>query len=818
MDAEKRLELRCYFHHFHLLLLAAAIFCLGVTRVFGLDIWWHMAVGRYLLQTHTFPRNDVFSFTGAPWDNKEWLFGIFAYLVHCIGGVGLMTLVKAALFASTFVLLYALSVKRSGNRYVSIAVVVLAALACRIRLAFRPELASLIFIAILLIMLECYLRGNRKPLCAFPFLMLVWVNVHPLAFLGLAILLIYIAGQLIARGLSSQAAANGWRRLGGREFLVLLIILAASCAAFVCNPISWHRFLSPLELVTKHSAYLSTITEVKPLPIFQFPSFAAFLLLAVFTLVMFVSTMEPADTIMLVVFGVISITMARNAPLLPVCATAIIVREFAQFFSSLPDGALEFLKRWRRLFDSAIAVLLAALIVWAVRLPDFGLGYGGLLYPEGAVKYARANKPLGRMFNIYDWGGYIIWNLYPQYQVFMDGRGPDVYSPEYWAEYETVELAKDGWNKVLDKYDVNFILISTGDKLRNLIARLNESEPWRLVYWDFQSMLFLRNIAENKPLIDAYRYQVLNTEEPAFRAWIPPVELQIMGELFNYLKANPDSLNGRSLLAVTYLKRGMVDQAIKEYEKIVAAHPKAAKIHYNLAMLYSQKGDDEKAVAEYEREIALDDSFPAAYNNLGRIFFERGEIAKSEKDFKRALKIDPRYVHALNNLGLVYMEGGRVKEAIVEFKKALDVDPRYEGATRNLALAQDMIEKPAETYNRLGQIYYNQGNLLKAEQQFDRALTCDPKYAVAMGNLGVINLRKGDYKKAVSLFRKVLAISPDDAAARQHIAVAESFLAQKGVGGAPPPPAPSGAAAPLSGGGPPAPPPGVAATSGGRSR
>lgn len=799
MGTEKRVELRFYFWHFHLILFSAAVFCLAVTRVLGLDIWWHLGVGRYLLETRTFPRYDVFSFTGAAWDNKEWLFGIFVYLVHRVGGVDLMTLVKAALFTATFVLLYLLSVKRSGNRYISIAVAVLAALACRFRLSFRPELMSLLFIAILLLMLEAYLKGNKKPLCVFPLLMLVWVNVHPLAFLGLAILLIYVIGQLVSRVLSAQAAANAWRRLGIREFLLLALILAASCVAFTCNPISWHRFLSPLELVTKHAAYLSAITEVKPLPIFQFPSFAAFLLLAVFTLVMFISSMEPADTIMLTVFGIISVTMARNAPLLPVCAAAIIAREFTQFFSALPSEAFAFFTRWQRCVDVAVAVLLAALIVWSVMLPDFGLGYGGLLYPEGAVRYVKANAPVGRMFNIYDWGGYLIWELFPRYTVFMDGRGPDVYPPEFWSEYETVELGKEGWGRVLDKYGVNFILISTGNKLYDLIARLNESDSWRLAYWDFQSMVYLRNIERNRPLIAAYQYQVLNADESGFKSWIPPVELQIMSELYNYLKAKPDSLGGRNLLAATYLKKGMIDQAIKEYEKIAAAHPEVGKIHYNLGMLYSQKGDADRAVAEYEKEIAFDAKFPPAYNNLGRILFERGDTSRAGKTFKRALKIDPRYVHATNNLGLVYMEEGRTREAIAQFKKALEIDPRYEGAARNLALAQEMVDKPAETCNRLGQIYYNQGNLDKAEQQFKKARTHNPKYSVAIGNLGVISLRRGNYGEAIRLFREVLAIAPEDAAARQQLAMAESLLAQKGEGVPPAPQMPPGALAPRQG-------------------
>ena len=64
------------------LLFAAAIFLSAMTDLLGLDIWWHLAVGRHLVQTRSFPARDIFSTTGAAWDNKEWLFGIFVYLLH----------------------------------------------------------------------------------------------------------------------------------------------------------------------------------------------------------------------------------------------------------------------------------------------------------------------------------------------------------------------------------------------------------------------------------------------------------------------------------------------------------------------------------------------------------------------------------------------------------------------------------------------------------------------------------------------------------------------------------------------------------------
>mgnify|MGYP005873823111 CR=1 FL=1 len=52
-------------YHMHAALLVACIFLLAVTNVLGLDIWWHLAVGRYLLSSFSFPLWDVFSFTGS---------------------------------------------------------------------------------------------------------------------------------------------------------------------------------------------------------------------------------------------------------------------------------------------------------------------------------------------------------------------------------------------------------------------------------------------------------------------------------------------------------------------------------------------------------------------------------------------------------------------------------------------------------------------------------------------------------------------------------------------------------------------------------
>jgi tetratricopeptide (TPR) repeat protein len=226
--------------------------------------------------------------------------------------------------------------------------------------------------------------------------------------------------------------------------------------------------------------------------------------------------------------------------------------------------------------------------------------------------------------------------------------------------------------------------------------------------------------------------------------------------------------------------KGAVDEAIGEFERVAKSHPGLKRVHYNLGMLYTQKGAQEKAMAEYEQEIVADGTFPPAYNNLGRILYERGEMVRAARCFRKAVRIDPRYIHAVNNLGLIYMEEGNYKEAVAEFTKALEIDPGYGAAARNLALAKEMLQHPAETCNRLGQLFYMQGNLDKAEQQFNKAVGHNPRYVVAIGNLGVISMKKGRYRDAARQFRQVIDIDPGDTDARRNLAMAEALL-QGGV-------------------------------------
>ena len=76
------------------------------------------------------------------------------------------------------------------------------------------------------------------------------------------------------------------------------------------------------------------------------------------------------------------------------------------------------------------------------------LDQGGVKYPQaGRALPASQNYPDARMLNDYDWGGYLINELYPR-KVFIDGRS-DFYGDELMRDFRTVISVSPGWEDVL---------------------------------------------------------------------------------------------------------------------------------------------------------------------------------------------------------------------------------------------------------------------------------------------------------------------------------------------------------------------------------
>ena len=131
---------------------------------------------------------------------------------------------------------------------------------------------------------------------------------------------------------------------------------------------------------------------------------------------------------------------------IPVIAAARPNSSTAPFHAPLPPHL-----RFRPLFNALALILLAvfACLRWA-SLARKQSAREARQFPQQAVAVLAAAHLPERLFVYYDWGGYAIWKLNPQYRVFADGRA-DLYGDEFLQQsIQTVVPLHQGWQEVLD--------------------------------------------------------------------------------------------------------------------------------------------------------------------------------------------------------------------------------------------------------------------------------------------------------------------------------------------------------------------------------
>jgi hypothetical protein len=108
-------------------------------------------------------------------------------------------------------------------------------------------------------------------------------------------------------------------------------------------------------------------------------------------------------------------------------------------------------------------------------------------YPVDAVNWLKANPQPGNVFNNFDWGGYLIFNLWPDKKVFIDGQ-TDVYGEELTRKYEQVITLSENWQDVLLEYDVRWAILPPSWPLGSALGKAG----WREVYRDNTAAIYSR--------------------------------------------------------------------------------------------------------------------------------------------------------------------------------------------------------------------------------------------------------------------------------------------------------------------------------------
>jgi len=472
------------------------------------DLWWHLRTGQWIVETGHIPHTDPFSFTraGQAWVAHEWLSEVVFYELWKHGGPALLIIFSAIVTTVGFVLLYlrCLLCDYGREKHWAAAATVLGALASAPSWGVRPQMFTFTLASLLLFLLESGNKlecGNKKKedrhrlLLWIPPLFLLWLNLHAGFALGLALLFAYAVGLIM----ETAAGNTPWQQARPIVLRVLLLLLA--CLALVpLNPSGAELYRYPFDTV-RSSGMRSFIGEWFS-PDFHDSLYRPFLLVWLLLLVALASSRSrPKGRVIvpLLLTSFAALDAVRHIPIfilvaIPVIAAALPVATGGRAGSSEVSKNARLgapISSWfRPSFNLAIVVLIAvlALVKW-VSLARNQDAREAELFPQKAAAFLRSGDQPRRIFVYYDWGGYAIWKLYPEYRVFVDGRA-DLYGDDLLRQFKTAVQLRTGWRDVLDSWMVEAVLVSPSSALSQALLL---DPKWHVAFVDSKAIILVRS-------------------------------------------------------------------------------------------------------------------------------------------------------------------------------------------------------------------------------------------------------------------------------------------------------------------------------------
>jgi hypothetical protein len=472
----------------------------GFTTMQDTDLWWHLAGGRWIAQTRTLHFADPFSFTchGRHWFHPEWLSDVIFYAWAKFLGTAALVWLKWGLVVATFGLLFRL-LRQIGGHSPAAYLAMLAAIAVGAPFFdIRPQLHTFLGFVVVL----SFALPLSRRLWILPLVLMLWANLHSGFLLGLFTIIMVLVVSFFYGEIPRKAATIG---------------LACLLACFV-NGNGSEALLWPIRFAQdNHSPFLRVAEWLPPYEpggirsSLYYPSIAAFVVSGLIVLVSGTYRRQPRLTFSSAAIGLVtlflSIRSRRFIPLFAISQSLLLAPALAVVFSSLRRlvvGRMPWLDR-PRVWQIALPV--AAVLCGGLRLAPFPLSGNAFLYltnldsfPVEAMNLIETNQIEGKVFSLYNWGGYIDWRTQGRMQVFIDGRAGTVFDEKTYRQYLQVVHLHDRWEDVIEESGADFLLWPR--RYPKQIEGLRRSGRWRSLYSDHVATLLARaDLPLAKPLL-----------------------------------------------------------------------------------------------------------------------------------------------------------------------------------------------------------------------------------------------------------------------------------------------------------------------------
>jgi len=715
-----------------------------------LDLWLHLAMGKFIAQNGYVPQEDVLSCTisGRPWVNHEWLFQVIVYQIFERWGVDGLTAMQVLIVTVTFVVLLFLGYDRE-KQLNSIILLLVAALASWDRFIYRPDLFSQFFIVLYIYLLLKHRNKGWLPLVLF-FLQILWVNTHGFFIWGIIIVLAPLLGEWFTRFRTTARNRDEYARL--KRSLVLVII------ACLLNPMGLQGFLYPLKVLTgvlgESKIFFNRIGELEaPLSwgnLFSLDDYVAYKLLILWSgLAMGVNyrCMKVGDFLLWVLFLFFSLSAKRNVVFFAFIAYWIIGLYGENLKSPFKFIFAGFTPTFKLILFSLVKILIVVfLITKGEQISYHGYfdfdtyerksEFGGIClrnFPYRAADFLVAHNIKGNFLNDFNSGAYLLGRCFPNIKVSIDGR-TELYGVEFFKEYDEIWKGnQDLFREWVKRYNLTGIMFGSvfGPIPESFLEYVSKLKDWVLVYFDYDGVIFLKDNAANQKIITQYAIDIKKWQVPKsdiHRIGLRHVEPyqhanrafslasmqqydRALEEGFEAIRILPNYQKAYKILGYCFLKKGNLEEAFRTLRVAKLFDPSDKEVRYNLAAVYEQKNDFEKAIQQAEIVRRDPAGETLALFLLSRVYARTNQFDLSLKSLRSVGKIIPAHASDIQQIGDIIYDKGQYPYALETYRVALKTQ-------RNLA----------QFHYRMGLCYVAMQKPMLAKEEFEKVLSIDPNH------------------------------------------------------------------------------------------
>lgn len=459
------------------------------------DLPRHLLTGSLILESRQVPQFDLFSYrtTNKPGIPHEWLAQVLFFISYDLMGLSGVVLLTAVIITVTWLLIYEQTFAHSGSLFSAILFTSLAIGASLIHVLPRPHLFTYLLTAIWIIVLERIRKGQAHIWWLLPLLMLLWVNLHGMFVLGIIILGIYFIGGML------DDSPLIWLKSSTGKSMLAAGMLALFASLFSPSRIKIWETIFTLGSNTYITARIPEYQSAN----FHQPETWPFILILLLLIISFARnvTKTPWSHVLLVAaFTGVALYTSRMIPLFAIISAPIAAKSLADWIRlEYPESRYATIeKNIARINASSngfiwipIVAIMVAVLFQAGRTIDpqsRGNVFDDRFFPVQATAWLATHPQSGNMFNEFDWGGYLLLNLWPAQQIFMDGH-THIYGEELTREYEQVVTLSKGWENIFTKYNIEWVIMRANAPLINALA---SSGTWSIAYQDNTATILIR--------------------------------------------------------------------------------------------------------------------------------------------------------------------------------------------------------------------------------------------------------------------------------------------------------------------------------------